>query len=507
MRSIQRQLTLRILLAVLAIAGAAGTFLYLYARSSLLAEFDDTLAAKAKLVAGMVTCDEQGRLEFNASDAEMAEFRRAHRPAYFEVWAAAPFARAPSLAGRDLPRPPTAEKSSFFDLPLFDGTPGRAAVIRFIPRRDADDPPGAAPARAPGTAADFPTLTLVVAQDRHELDETLRVLATSLALAAVAMAAGAAIAVVVSVRRGLRPLNQLARQADSVSAGTLDQQFPTSGIPAELEPICHGLNNLLTRLSRAFARERRFTADAAHELRTPIAELRALAEVAIKWPKDASGEQNYRDVLHIAKQMETLVTALLAIARQDAGNLPIQLSCIDFAGVVRDAWAPYESAALSRRLLVEWDLPAAVAVRSDPALLAPLVGNLFSNAVAYTPEGGRIVCRITLHGNKAALEISNHSERLCDADLPHLFEPFWRKDPARGGTTHTGLGLTLVQTYANALGLNVTPRLCEGVFSVIIGVPMSGSGLHSHSPGGRREGIPDNMDPPRAGISLVVAGK
>ena len=86
MRSIQRQLTLRILLAVLAIAGAAGTFLYFYARSSLREEFDDTLAAKAKLVAGMVTCDERGRLEFNASDAEMVEFRRSHRPVYFEIW-------------------------------------------------------------------------------------------------------------------------------------------------------------------------------------------------------------------------------------------------------------------------------------------------------------------------------------------------------------------------------------------------------------------------------------
>ena len=463
MKSIQRQLTLRILLAVLAIAGGSGAFLYFYARLSLVEEFDRTLTAKAKLVAGMVTCDERGRLEFGASDAEMAEFRRSHRPGYFEIWAdAGPFARSPSLGGGDLPRPAVAGKFVSADLLLPDGKPGRAAALRFTPRLDEDDSAGAR------TATGLPTLTLVAAQDRHELDETLGVLATSLALAAAAMAGGAALAVILSVGRGLRPLNALARQADTIGAGSLDQHFPTVGVPAELLPISHGLNNLLTRLSRAFARERRFTADAAHELRTPIAELRALAEVAIKWPNDASAEQNYRDALQIATQMEGLVTSLLAIARGDAGALSVQMSEIDFARVVREAWASYESAAASRRLVVEWDVPAALIIRSDRALLAPLVGNLFSNAVAYTPEGGTIRCRITTIDDSTILSISNDSEWLCAEDLPHLVEPFWRKDPARGGATHTGLGLALVNAYADALGLTVTPSLDDGVFSIAV---------------------------------------
>ncbi len=141
MRSIQRQLTLRILLAVLAIAGAAGAFLYFYARSSLVEEFDRTLRAKATLVAGMVTCDEHGRLEFTASDSEMSEFQRSHRPGYFEIWtdAAAPFAKSPSLAGLDLPRPAVAEKNVPANLRLPDGAAGRATAIRFTPRFDEDD--------------------------------------------------------------------------------------------------------------------------------------------------------------------------------------------------------------------------------------------------------------------------------------------------------------------------------------------------------------------------------
>lgn len=476
MRSIQRQLTVRILLAVLAIAAAAGAFLYFYARLSLVEQFDRTLTAQARLVAGMVTCDEHRRLEFSASDAEMAEFRRSHRPAYFEIWtdAEAPFARSPSLAGRDLPRPASAGKTVPADLRLPDGKPGRCAAIRFTPRSDEDDPPGIGAGPAAGTPGGLPTLTLVVAQDRHELDETLGVLATSVALAAVAMAAGAAVAVVVSVRRGMHPLNELARQADTIGAGSLDQPFPTVGVPAELQPICFGLNNLLTRLSCAFARERRFTADAAHELRTPIAELRALAEVAIKWPNDTSGDRNYQDVLHIAMQMESLVTALLAIARGDAGTLPVRMSDVDLVKVVRDAWVPYEAAAASRRLAVQWDLPDAAAVRSDRALLAPLVGNLLSNAVAYTPEGGRIVCRLATSVSAARLNISNDTEGLCADDLPHLFEPFWRKDPARGGATHTGLGLALVNAYAVALDVTVEPSLAhDRVFSVVVGVPAS----------------------------------
>ncbi len=122
-------------------------------------------------------------------------------------------------------------------------------------------------------------------------------------------------------------------------------------------------------------------------------------------------------MLQIATQMEALVTALLAIARGDVGKLTVQLCDVDFTAVVRDAWAAYEAPAASRRLAVEWDLPAAVSVRSDRALLAPLLGNLLSNAVTYTPEGGKIVCRITLHGDEAALGISNS----CQGSLPRRF--------------------------------------------------------------------------------------
>ena len=465
MRSIQRQLTFRILLAVLAIALAAGALLYFYARLSLVEEFDRTLAAEAKLVAGMVTCDEHGRLEFGASDAQMAEFRRPRKPSYFEIWpqTGGPFARSPSLGGKDLPQLPVSRKIVTVDLRLPDGRPGRAAAMRFTPRLDEDDP---RIAPLPPTAG---MLTLVVAQDRHELDETLGVLATSLALAAVALAGGAAIAVFISVRRGLRPLKELARQADSIGAGSLDQQFPTLDVPAELLPICHGLNKLLKRLSQAFARERRFTADAAHELRTPIAELRALAEVAIKWPTDASGEQNYRDALQIATHMESLVTALLALARCGAGAQSVALSNVDMARVVGDAWAPHEPVAASRRLVVEWDVADIAAVLSDRALLAPLVGNLLSNAVAYTPEGGRIFCRLARSANEVVLSLSNDCQGLSVEDLPRLFEPFWRKDPARGGATHTGLGLALVAAYADALGIRIKPNLGQdGVFSVVV---------------------------------------
>jgi len=114
-------------------------------------------------------------------------------------------------------------------------------------------------------------------------------------------------------------------------------------------------------------------------------------------------------------------------------------------------------------------------VRSDPLLLPPLVGNLLSNAVAHAPAGGQIVCRAEAVEGAAQLSILNSNDSIEESDLPHLFEPFWRKDSARTGSIHVGLGLTLVAAYAKMLGIEIKPRLrCEGMFEMILTIPLAG---------------------------------
>jgi two-component system sensor histidine kinase QseC len=167
------------------------------------------------------------------------------------------------------------------------------------------------------------SFSALVVLDASELDRMLNRLAAALGIIGTSML-GLTIAFVLRISsRGLAPLEAVAQRASHIDEHTLDQRFPND-IPIELRSICERLNDLLSRLQSAFARERRFSADVAHELRTPIAELRAIAEVALKWPTpDPEVVGAFQDVVAAAGQMQGIVDGLLAIARCEGGREPV----------------------------------------------------------------------------------------------------------------------------------------------------------------------------------------
>lgn len=462
MKSIGRHLTVRLLGALLALAATAGAFLFLYVRSHLIAGFDRSLGAEARTVASLAVRD-NGKLEFNPSETDLAEFRAGRHAGYYELWKTdgTLVARSPSVGQGHLPKfVPPMSAPIYDDITLPNGRQGRAVFYRFMPRSE-DDEESARRRPAAALPAPIAPLVLTVAQDRHEIDETLRVLASSLVVAALVLAATTTVVVLLTVRTGLRPLHQLGAEADAIEAQSLHARFSTDELPLELQPIGRRLNQLLARLDEAFARERRFTGDVAHELRTPIAELKSLAEVAIKWPDQAAAGQGYRDALDIANHMESLVGTLLAIARSEAGAQPVKMDPVNLCELLRDSWKRQEAAAKARHLNMRWDLPLSATIRSDRTMLLSLLGNLLANAVAYCPDGGSIDCRISPEDGQLALSISNSCNGLVPGDLPRLFDPFWRKDPARSGGLHCGLGLSLVAAYAAALGAAIRAELPE----------------------------------------------
>ena len=472
MKSIQRHLVASQLATVLGIAAVVGLFLYVHARERLIEGFDDALTAKAQAVEGMIVRQPDGGFELNPLLNAMPEFRAKKHTAYYEAWVAdgEVIAKSPSLRGHDLarlPMPSGANRIQNIQLPSGDST-ARAVTLRFVPALDADDetashsPP--LPRRIPAPVA----VMLVVAQDRHDLDKTLWMFGSSLLLGAAFLAIGTVISIILTVRQGLHPLRRLASEANRIDAGSLHYRFPTAGVPMELLPIYATLNGLLTRLNDAFTRQRRFTADAAHELRTPIAELRAMAEVALKWPEDASPRQNYLDALAIADQMERLVGALLDIARVESGVQSVRVDTVDLCDLVHQAWKVYEQEALAKALSVRFQIGPAL-VECDRALLLPLVSNLLSNAVHHARSGGWVECRDVGDGDFHELTICNTCDNLSSDDLPYLFEPFWRKDASRSSNVHAGLGMSLVSAYAAALGIPVRAALpTPDVFQISI---------------------------------------
>lgn len=466
-RSIGRQLTLGLFLALAGLTALGDAAIYFAVREALYAQFDAGLRVKALVV---ITATEQrgGRIEVEFSDRFLREFDDDVATDFFQVWSAGgeTIERSDSLGRRDLPqRFGTTEKPAYWNLTLPGrDRPGRAIGIKFSPRVDGGDN------RARATPVDA---IVVVAGRRGELEAMLRRIAWILAAGGAGLLTAMSFTVPWVLRRGLRPLRRVADQAAAIDASTLGQRFPADQMPAELQPICERLNALLARLESSFERERRFSADLAHELLTPLAELRALDESALKWPETA-GPETQRQGLEILGRMEELVTRLLDLCRAENGRLPPSLTRLDLAEAVREGWRPFAVAAELKRLRADLAGPTAAGVATDAALLRVVLGNLFSNAVEYAPADTAVRVEWKIADGEFAVSVSNLAPQLEAGDVAVMFDRFWRKDAARSGGQHSGLGLALARELARVLGGRLDGTLApDGVLTVTFTQPVS----------------------------------
>lgn len=416
-----------------------------------------------------------GEFDFEVSEAALPEFQQSPNAEYYQVWEedGEAIAKSPSLEDADLTQPRLwGNGPKHFDTILPDGREGRAVALCFAPRLER-------PVDTKGTGhnGDGPAelLVLVMARSRNEVNRALGIILTGLLFTGALLLISAALLVRWAVHRGLSPLGAVARQAATIDAGNLAYRFPTSPMPREMLPICHRLNELLERLEAAFLREKRFRSDVAHELRTPIAELRSLAEVGLRsspsMGKSEELPQYLRDALAIAVQMERLVTALLTLARCESGQQAADLGRVEIVTLVKEAWRPFREKAGGRALAIDFQVPEEAFLETDGALLTAVLTNLFSNAVAYTPRSGKIQVGIKDTQNALELSISNTNDQLTREDLTHQFEPFWRKDKARSGSSHSGVGLAIVAAFANLLGTTLAADLpSHDLFNVTLGL-------------------------------------
>lgn len=468
MRSIRRRLIVPLLLGSCLLTLAAGLLLSSLISRRLRAEFDHALLAKARALVTL-TRQEAGEVEIDFADEHMPEFSAPAGPEYFELWLAdgTVLERSRSLGARDLPRfPLLANEPLFRDLRLPDGRPGRLVEIAFVPQIEDDDHAWAEQRldpTAPLLDSRLRAAVLSTARGRQDLDALIRSLYAASAGVAALLASALGLLVHISIRHGLGPLHEIGRQVEALDAERLDLRIRTQTPTLELVPVVERLNALLARLQTAFERERRFSSDIAHELRTPITELRSLAEVGARWPEDRDLVQSFfADVEAIARQMERIVVNLLSLARCDRGVEIFERTEVRLRELIEEAWGRYASEAEERGLTFALDARPPLTVVSDRGKLILILANLFSNAVTYSPAGSTISCSATVTDGTLEIEIANPAPLLEPADLPLLFERFWRKDPARADSLHAGLGLPLAQAFAELLGLGLTAELDGG---------------------------------------------
>lgn len=464
MKSLRAQLTLRLLAGGVLLLVGAGVLLQWQMRRALTSEFDASLMATFRTIATFV---EQKRghvsIDLTGEDVSQLQNPRGHVVFLLKAMDGREIARSQSLGESRLPSTSgSLEAPAFFNRTLGAGRVMRCAGVRITPPYEDETP------RPPQVDA-----VLVIGLDRVSLDRSLAAIRTSLLLVGASALAALGALVYLGVRAGLAPLDRLGASVAAVDAGSLATRLQVAPLPAELQPIVVRLNDLLARLESAFARERRFTASAAHELRTPLAELRALAEVNLTTPGSAiENEQSWRDALETTLRMESLALRLLDLTRAEDNSLVLQRSTVSLSQAFAAAWEPWTDRAAERQLESRVQLPSELGVEADPTLLGVILGNLCRNAVEHSLQGSPVTVRGERTSDGVSLWIENQTNELTEADLPHLFERFWRKDSARNEGRHHGLGLALAAEFATLLGGRLSAKLVgNGVITFTLWLP------------------------------------
>lgn len=489
MTSIRRRLTIVLAAGFAMLVAAAGFALDRAVAASATDGLDGAIEAKLRALVAL-TEEEAGSIELDFTPSAMPEYEREQRPEYHQFWLddGRVLLRSKRLGSADLPRSPSASKvPTFSDVRLPDGRAGRIGTLAFVPHKAAMADAVSDPKDAEDlvVAAAGRSVVVAVARDREDLDRMLG----SVRIAIVGIAAGGALLAALlawfALARGFRPISEVASRVASLDADRLSDRIVVPASAGELAPIVRQLNALLVRLEDARDRERRFTGNVAHELRTPIAELRSLAAVGSRWPGDeVSVEGFFRDVDAIGERMEALVRDLLLLARCQSGAEPTATELADLREIV------VQELAHAGGLHATLDLPEGFVLRTDPGRLGIVVRNLLANAASHGTPGGEVRVVARDFGDRFRLEVTNPAERLTREDLSRLTEPFWRKDAARTSSEHAGLGLAIVSALARLLHLDVSfGQGPDGVFMARVEGPLV------ESPSGRPPRPPVLSDP------------
>jgi two-component system sensor histidine kinase QseC len=464
-RSLRLRLFLGTSIASVLILGLLCVSIFIAMRRTLVNEFDSALLTSANSLAAMA--EQNGHtVIFEADYLTMDEFTRSKTPDFFSVQIedGKVLASSPSLNGRALNPDVPADAPVYRDRRLPNGRGGRSITISFVPRYEPDEGP-----RLPYDARSMQSATLILARDTGTVEATVaRMRMLLLGICGLAILLSEMVLLVI-VSRAMKPVRRLAGEIESLRETELSTRLACKDVPAELTPVVERLNELLGRLQQAFARERAFTADVAHELRTPLAGLQTILQVTRSRPRDRVEYEAIIDkCLKINLAMHGTIESLLLLARADAGQLPIHRKQVDLAALIGECRVPFESRAAERGVRFENHLFSIVSIETDPEKLRIILNNLFDNAVTYCPSNGTIRLEASTCANGAVIRISNTVPPDFRAqDIGRLFDTFWRGDSARSQTgVHCGLGLSICRRLIELLGGSISAEIRDGFFSI-----------------------------------------
>lgn len=253
--------------------------------------------------------------------------------------------------------------------------------------------------------------------------------------------------------RALRPIEEISRTARDISAGELSQRINPSDTESELGQLAAVLNSTFARLETAFAQQRQFTSDAAHELRTPVSVI--LTQIQSTLNKERSGAE-YRETLEAcqraAQRMRRLIESLLELARLDANQTAGKREPLDLATCAADCVELVQPLASERRITLHAGLAATPCI-GDADQLALVLTNLLTNAIHYNHDGGEVRIITRIENDTAIVTVADNGPGITAEHLPYIFDRFYRADAARTSSQgRSGLGLAITKSIVEAHG-------------------------------------------------------
>lgn len=341
--------------------------------------------------------------------------------------------------------------------PSAGAAPGRGAIVSWTSR---NGHPGRVVA---GSAKlDSGPLTVVVARVYGERSAMFARYRQRIAFGAGVGALAAALFAALLLRRGLRPLRAIAGHAALVRPATLAQRIDLDTVPSELRPLVDALNGMLARLQDGFARLSGFSADLAHEFRTPVTNLLGQSQVMLAQPRTVPEyEQLITSNIEELERLARMIESMLFLARAGQDDVVLARQPLQALDELEKMAGFYEGMAEEHGLRLA--CTGGGTVLADPALLRRALANLLSNAVRYADEGSTITLRAEQHGAATELSVTNAGPAIPPEHLAHLFERFYRADPARRDAEgSTGLGLSIVRAVMDLHGGTAQVRSAAG---------------------------------------------
>jgi heavy metal sensor kinase len=314
------------------------------------------------------------------------------------------------------------------------------------------------------TATVRPDFLLTVAVDEEPLWNTLRTLEVILFLGLLIALTLAAFGGSVLAGRLLRPVAAITARAEKISAENLSERLPVHNPRDEFGRLAGVMNMMLARLQGAFDRLRRFTADASHEMRTPLTVVRSVGEVALQENLDAAA---YRDrigsMLEEVNRMTRLIENLLVLTRADSGSVPLGLVETDLVRLVERAAEDMRPLAEEKEQRLTLALEGPAVVRADEATVRLALVNLLDNAIKYTPRSGTISVALKMRGDDYLIEVTDTGPGIPDEHRDRIFDRFYRVEKDRASQTGgAGLGLSIAKWAVEANGGRIEWESREG---------------------------------------------